>query len=116
MCAYDWFSLKIELHIRSFDGAVSEQVRPYLFAREQLKREVTVVLSEEGLLDYVLTVQNIASDEVVISDALRSKDEVMNLNGYESQGVLIIHKGDVHKTPIRNLSYDRSYWYEISIQ
>ncbi len=115
MCERKWSNLKIELHIRSFDGKMTEIVRPYAFTKEQLEQDAVVVLSEEGLLDYVLTVCRMSDDEIIIAEAMRSSDDVMNIDGYESQGVLIIHIGDVHKTPTRNISYDKGYWYEVSI-
>lgn len=113
---YQWNRLKIELHVKTFDKITEEKVTKYFFTPQDLEREPTVSISGKDVLDYILTVQQLLESEVVLFDAMRSDDVLLNLDAYESKGVLILHEGDTHKTPIRNISYNISYWYEVSIE
>ena len=115
MFRYHWNRLKIELHIETFDKIVEEKVTRYVFTPQDLEKEPTVSVKGKDFLDYVLTVQQLGETEVVLFDAMRSDDIMLNLDAYESKGVLILHEGDTHKTPVRNISYNISYWYEVSI-
>ena len=112
---YQWNRLIIELHIKSFDKITEEKVTRYFFTPQELEKEPTVSISGKDVLDYVLTVQQLGESEVVLFDAMRSDDILLNLDAYESKGVLILHEGDTHKTPVRNISYNISYWYEVSM-
>ncbi len=116
MFRYQWIRLKIELHIKTFDKITEEKVTRYFFTPQELEKEPTVSIGGKDVLDYVMTVQSLEETEVVLFDAMRSDDVVLNLDAYESKGVLILHEGDVHKTPVRNLSYNISYWYEVSME
>lgn len=116
MFRYNWSRLRIELHIKSFDVVSEETVTQYFFTPSELEKEPTVSIVGKGILDYIVTVQMMNESEVVLFDAMRSSDEMLNLDGYESKGVLILHEGDTHKTPTRNISYNKSYWYEAKIE
>ena len=115
MFRYQWSRLKIELHIQTFDKITEEKVTRYVYTPFDLEKESTVSINGKGVLDYVLTLQQLGEGEVVKFEAMRSDDGILNLDAYESKGVLILHEGDTHKTPVRNLSYNISYWYEVSI-
>ncbi len=116
MFRYNWSRLRIELHVKSFDGISEEAVTQYFFTPSDLEKEPTVSIAGKGILDYIVTVQSMGENEVVLFDAMRSGDEMLNLDGYESRGVLILHEGDAHKTPTRNISYNKSYWYEAKLE
>ncbi|MBQ4121884.1 MAG: hypothetical protein IJD35_07715 [Clostridia bacterium] len=116
MFRYHWSRLRIELHVKTFEGISEEKITQYFFSPSELETEPTVSIAGKGILDYVLTVQMMSESEVVLFDAMRSEDEMLNLDCYESKGVLILHEGDIHKTPTINISYNKSYWYEVSIE
>lgn len=116
MFRYDWSRLRIEFHRRLFDGRTDEDVSVTFFTVEELEQNSTVFVTGKGALDYCLTVKELGESEIVVFEAMRSKDPLLNLDGYESKGVLIIHKDDIHKTPVKNISYNESYWYEVSIE
>lgn len=113
---YHWSRLRIELHVKTYEGVSEEKITQYFFLPSELEAEPTVSIAGKGILDYVLTVQMMNESEVVLFDAMRSEDEMLNLDCYESKGVLILHEGDTHKTPTVNISYNKSYWYEVSIE
>ena len=106
----------MELHVKSFEGVTEEKITQYFFTPAELEGESTISIPGKGILDYILTVQMMNENEVVLFDAMRSKDEMLNLDCYESKGVLILHEGDKHKTPTINISYNKSYWYEVRIE
>jgi len=112
---YQWNRLKIELHIKTFDKINEERVTQYVYTPADLEKEMTVLIKGTDILDYVLTVQQLGESELTVFESMRSDDVLLNLDAYESKGVLILHQGDSHKTPVRNLSYKISYWYEVSI-
>lgn len=116
MFRYQWNRLKIELHIKKFDQITEEKVTRYFYMPQELEKESTICIAGGDVLDYIMTVQQFNETEVVFFDALRSENELLNLDAYESKGVLILHEGDTHKTPVRNISYNISYWYEVSIE
>ena len=116
MFRYEWNRLKIELHIKTFDQVTEEKVIRYFYLPQELEKESIILIDGKDLLDYVITVQQINETEVVFFDEMRSDNELLNLDAYQSKGVLILHEGDTHKTPVRNISYNVSYWYEVSIE
>ena len=116
MIRYQWNRLKIELHIKTYDQITEEKVTRYFYLPQELKKEATIMIVGKDVLDYVLTVQQFNETEVVFFDSMRSENNLLNLDAYESKGVLILHDGDIHKTPVRNISYNVSYWYEVSIE
>lgn len=116
MFRYQWNRLKIELHVKTYDQITEEKVTRYFYLPQDLEKQSTVLIAGKDVLDYVLTVQQFNETEVVFFDAMRSDDVILNLDAYESKGVLILHEGDSHKTPVRNVSYNISYWYEVSIE
>ncbi len=116
-----WTTLQITLHIRSFyneppKSETSEQTCLYEMKKENLAHNRKIVLKKEGLLDYVVIIVDFNEDELVIQEAMLSSDDVMNLDGYESAGVLIIHQNDIHKTPVRTMAYNQQYWYEVTLR
>ena len=115
MFRYQWNRLKIELHVKTFDKINEERVTQYVYTPADLEKEMTVLIKGTDILDYVLTVQQLGESELTVFESMRSDDVLLNLDAYESKGVLILHQGDSHKTPVRNLSYKISYWYEVSI-
>lgn len=117
MFRYNWSRLKVELHVKTYDEGISEEnVTQYFFTPSELEKESTVSIAGKGILDYVVSIQMMDENEVVLFDALRSADTLLALDGYESKGVLILHEGDRHKTPTRNISYNKSYWYELHLE
>ena len=115
MFRYQWTRLRIELHVKTFDKITEEKVTRYVYTPQDLEKEPNVFIKGNGVLDFVLTVQQMNEAEVVVFETMRSDDIMLNMDAYESKGVLILHEGDVHKTPIRNLSYNISYWYEVAL-
>ena len=116
MFRYEWNRLKIELHIKTFDQVTEEKVVRYFYLPQELEKESIISIDGKDLLDYIVTVQQFNETEVVFFDEMRSDNELLNLDAYQSKGVLILHEGDTHKTPVRNISYNVSYWYEVSIE
>lgn len=123
MVRYHWSRLTVELHVKSFtkpaddsgEKISEERIKQYFFTPRELEAESTVFIPGKNMLDYILTVQSMDENEVILFDAMRSNDEMINMDSYQSKGVLILHEGDSHKTPTRNLSYDTSYWYEVKL-
>ena len=99
-----------------FRSALSPDGDKLAFASYGSATVGTLGIDGKDLLDYVITVQQINETEVVFFDEMRSDNELLNLDAYQSKGVLILHEGDTHKTPVRNISYNVSYWYEVSIE
>ena len=123
MLRYLWSRLTVELHVKTFsklnddseEKTSEERITHFFYTPRDLENDATVVIPGKNMLDYVLTVHSMNENEVVLFDEMRSTDEMINMDSYQSKGVFFLHQGDSHKTPTRNLSYSTSYWYEVKL-
>ena len=57
MFRYHWSRLRIELHVKTYEGVSEEKITQYFFLPSELEAEPTVSIAGKGILDYVLTIQ-----------------------------------------------------------
>lgn len=115
MGAYNWSRLVIERRYTVFEGITTESVVRYEYTPEQLENESIIRISGREFADYVLSVQTLGENDIAFFEAIRSDNPLVGCEPYESRGVLFLGVGDVHKTPVQKVAYNKTYRFEVSV-